>query len=258
MPDTPEADPNGSLAATGCNESAYLRDTTVEDGTELAPGQAFTKTWQFKNIGICAWSKAYSIQYVSGSSMDGADTSIDRAVKPGEAADISVSLLAPPAPGTYTGYWTLADKNGTGFGEKVYVEIVVAECAGCHCYSLADECRTDCPRTQACDGNSDGLRRLNPCYIRFLPTCDEQTKPYAGASPAGVPAQFLQSNPARGSGPRSGAAAGYISTRSPADAFPGVSPDGNGDGSGDTGAECRDSDCLRRESLYPARSGSGL
>ncbi len=99
---------------------------TIEDGTELAPGQVFTKTWELKNIGTCKWSKAYSMTFVSGDDMDGIGTEISRAIDSGETARISVDLTAPGAPGTYRGYWVLADKGGNVFGETVYVKIVVS------------------------------------------------------------------------------------------------------------------------------------
>ncbi len=117
----------GPLAATGCNESVYVRDATIEDGTELAPGEPFTKTWEIRNIGTCAWSRAYSMKFVSGDPMDGFDDTIGRAVKPGDTAKISVSLTAPDEAGSYTGYWMLADKSGNPFGEQVLVQIVVSD-----------------------------------------------------------------------------------------------------------------------------------
>src|SRR5215213_147898 len=38
--------PNPSTLASGCNNLALIRDVTIESGTEVEPGAAFTKTWQ--------------------------------------------------------------------------------------------------------------------------------------------------------------------------------------------------------------------
>jgi hypothetical protein len=112
---------------SSCESSAYVSDVTIEDGTELAPGESFTKTWEFENTGSCAWRKTFSVEFVSGDDMDGSSTEIDTVVDPGEEAELSISLTAPEDEGAYTGYWQLADSNGHTFGERVYVQIVVSD-----------------------------------------------------------------------------------------------------------------------------------
>lgn len=121
---------SGSYAyASICENSAYLSDVTIDDGTELGPGETFTKTWEFENTGSCTWSKTFAVEFISGDDMDGSSTEINTVVDPGEEADLSVSLTAPADEGTYTGYWQLADTNGYPFGERVYVQIVVSDAA---------------------------------------------------------------------------------------------------------------------------------
>ena len=36
-----------------CNDAIYVSDVTIPDGTILAPGGEFKKTWQFQNTGTC-------------------------------------------------------------------------------------------------------------------------------------------------------------------------------------------------------------
>jgi hypothetical protein len=49
--------------------------------------------------------------------MDGTPTQpLGQAVKPGESVDISVALVAPEQPGTYTGEWMLQTPDGRRFG----------------------------------------------------------------------------------------------------------------------------------------------
>jgi len=113
----------------GCNDAIYVSDVTIPDGTVLAPGEVFTKTWEFQNIGSCAWDGDYSIIFSSGTDMDGETTTIDQEVSVNSVGDISVSLVAPDAEGTYVGYWRIADSSGNPFGESVYVMIVVSDSA---------------------------------------------------------------------------------------------------------------------------------
>ena len=110
-----------------CANSIYLKDITIKDGTVLMPGEPFKKIWRLKNTGACAWRGEYSLVFVSGYDMDGETTTINQYVAPGEEAKISVSLTAPEAEGTYTGYWILTDGMGNVFGETIFVQIVVSE-----------------------------------------------------------------------------------------------------------------------------------
>jgi hypothetical protein len=123
----PTATPYTYVLSNSCDSSGYMSDVTIDDGTILAPGATFTKTWKMANTGSCSWSSSYSIAFVSGDDMDGSETEIEESVSPGSTAEISVNLTAPDDEGTYTGYWQLANSSGTLFGEKVYVQIVVSE-----------------------------------------------------------------------------------------------------------------------------------
>jgi len=112
--------------ANVCDNSGYVSDVTIPDGTIMAPGQAFVKTWMLKNTGTCTWSKKYSLNFASGEQMGGADTKIGESVAPGEQVKISVSMIAPQTTKTYTGYWRMANESGKTFGATVWVQIVVS------------------------------------------------------------------------------------------------------------------------------------
>jgi Ig-like domain from next to BRCA1 gene len=113
--------------AYGCYNAVYVSDVTIPDGTVLAPGEAFVKTWKFQNTGSCDWGEDFWITFSSGEEMDGDDTEIDEAIDAGDKAEISVALIAPDDEGTYTGYWQLSTEDGTVFGERVYVLVVVSD-----------------------------------------------------------------------------------------------------------------------------------
>lgn len=117
---------SSSSNAVGCDNSAYVSDVTIPDGTVLTPGAAFTKTWSLQNTGSCEWTTSYSMVFYSGNSMSGATTSLSASVSAGSSSNISVEMTAPTATGSYTGYWRLQNASGVAFGESVYVQIVVS------------------------------------------------------------------------------------------------------------------------------------
>ncbi len=109
--------------ATGCDNSVYISDVTIPDGTTVTPGQTFTKTWKVSNTGTCAWTAAYQIIFLYGDIMGGKATAIGKIVNPGESADVSVVLTAPSTAGNITGTWRLANANAQPFGTALTVVI---------------------------------------------------------------------------------------------------------------------------------------
>ncbi|MGD0173680.1 MAG: NBR1-Ig-like domain-containing protein [Anaerolineales bacterium] len=122
----PSATRPAVTVASTCDNSAYVSDVTIPDGTVIAPGGSFTKTWSIRNTGTCDWSTAYALAFLSGSAMDGSTTKLSASVSAGDAVNISVGMYAPMAAGTYTGYWRMQNAVGTFFGEAVFVKIVVS------------------------------------------------------------------------------------------------------------------------------------
>jgi len=112
---------------TACDNAAYVSDVTIPDGTIFAPGEAFTKTWNFQNTGTCTWSTSYSIVYASGNAMGGSTTALSSSLASAGTLNVSVDMTAPSSSGTYTGYWRLQNTAGTAFGQSVYVQIVVSD-----------------------------------------------------------------------------------------------------------------------------------
>ena len=119
VPDVP--DPSGCTL-----NGAFEADVTVPDGKEFPSGTPFVKTWRMRNSGSCPWKAGTRLVFVSGDRMDGPPTvNLASPVAPGDDTAISVDLVAPPAPGTYTGHWQLESPDGTSFGSIIYVQIVV-------------------------------------------------------------------------------------------------------------------------------------
>ncbi len=112
-----------------CNLATFIKDVTVPDGTEFAPGEHFTKTWRLKNVGSCTWQN-YALVFDSGAQMGAPSAvAIPGTVAPGQTVDVSVDLVAPNSAGTYKGYWRLRDDKGVIFGlttgNPFWVEIKV-------------------------------------------------------------------------------------------------------------------------------------
>jgi TIR domain-containing protein/Ig-like domain-containing protein len=106
------------IISIGCtNRAQFIADVTVPDGTTIPPGAKFKKTWRFKNIGSCSWTKDYALVFSSGVDMNGpqhAKFPLD--VTSGQTVDISVDLEAPLTLGHYRGYWIFNDSSGKAFG----------------------------------------------------------------------------------------------------------------------------------------------
>jgi hypothetical protein len=127
------ASPTTSLSsggAVGCDNSVFVTDVTIPDGTQMTPGQAFTKTWRLQNNGTCPWTTAYKLSFVSGDAMGGNAVNLTRTVNPGESVDIAVPMTAPAAPGQARGDWRLVNASGQQFGTFVYVIINVGTTTG--------------------------------------------------------------------------------------------------------------------------------
>jgi hypothetical protein len=105
--------------------ATFVADVTIPDGTEMAPGEAFAKTWRIRSSGCAPWPTGSRLVFVSGDGMGGSD-GVEVAETPlGETADVTVQLAAPEDAGTYKGYWQMQAPDGTPFGDQFYVMIVV-------------------------------------------------------------------------------------------------------------------------------------
>lgn len=119
----------GSEIST-CDSGGFVKDVTIPDGTNMAIGTKFTKTWEIKNIGTCTWNKNYQIVFYGGEQM-AADTILtftDKDIEPGESVQISIEMTAPDKTGNFDSYWILRNDVGQNFfvdGSSIYVKITV-------------------------------------------------------------------------------------------------------------------------------------
>jgi len=115
---------------TGDN-SKFVADITVPDGTQFTAGSTFTKTWQIQNIGTTTWSTQYKLVFVDGLTGANNTLSIDlpKEVKPGELIELSVNFIAPANYGSYNSWWRMLNSNGAIFGDPFSVIFSVGSSA---------------------------------------------------------------------------------------------------------------------------------
>ena len=115
---TPTTTPGpATVPPSSCDKVQFIADVNIPDGTTLAPGATFTKTWRLKNIGSCAWSTSYQLVFFSGEKMGAASSAtFPQNVALGQTIDISINMTAPSTAGSYRGYWMFKNANGALFG----------------------------------------------------------------------------------------------------------------------------------------------
>jgi len=106
------------------NDSAFVADVTVPDGTVISGGQGFNKIWRVRNAGTCAWGLGYDFAFVGGEAM-GTTTFIALPnTAPGATADLLVAFTAPASAGAHVGQWRVRAGN-VPFGGTFTVSISV-------------------------------------------------------------------------------------------------------------------------------------
>ncbi|MGC8856710.1 MAG: NBR1-Ig-like domain-containing protein [Anaerolineae bacterium] len=124
------APPAGTATGSLCDNSAFVADITVPDGTVMKPGEDFYKIWRLKNTGICTWDEGYQLAFAWGDPLDGVPFNIkqkDDFVLPGATTDIGINMTAHLAPGEYSGCWRMKNDHGVFFGAVVCVNIKVVK-----------------------------------------------------------------------------------------------------------------------------------
>ena len=108
-----------------CDNAIWVADVSVQDGTEMSPGQGFEKIWRIKNTGSCIWDTGYKLVYGYGVEMSGQARNLNSIINPEETVEVTVVFTAPLTTGSYQSYWRMRNAAGANFGEFFYVDIVV-------------------------------------------------------------------------------------------------------------------------------------
>ena len=117
---TPTPKASATTATKLCDqaEPGTPIDVTIQDDTQMLPGQTFTKVWRLRNSGTCTWSKDYSIAVFSGESMDAPQPACRCQIRSSRvrSMDISVDLVAPALPALTRATGSCATPPAPGLG----------------------------------------------------------------------------------------------------------------------------------------------
>jgi hypothetical protein len=115
----------------GCNDGILLNESAPYDGAMLNPGQAYDKSFGFKNIGSCAWDEGYAFVFqpaFSSPDFKGYNIVFRKAedfTAPQKGITFILKLNASNVPGVHIGAWKLRDDAGNYFGSMVWVKYVI-------------------------------------------------------------------------------------------------------------------------------------
>ena len=107
------------------NQLKYLKDLTIPDGSEVAPGKKITKRWLISNEGSCNWDQSYSFQLISGLALGADQVQELYPARQGSEAVVEITFTAPDNPGRYNSWWQAYDPMGHRFGDSLYMDIMV-------------------------------------------------------------------------------------------------------------------------------------
>jgi hypothetical protein len=97
------------FAGEACDEAVELLDENgLPEGETVEPGEEVTAMWEVRNVGTCTWGAAHAWVFTGGEPVAIVASSVSPAeVAPNESAQLSVTFLAPEAPGRYAAQWQL-------------------------------------------------------------------------------------------------------------------------------------------------------
>lgn len=115
---------------------ASLQDVTYNDGEAVFPGTVFNKIWSVENTGSQTWPEGTRLICVSGFGKDLAPQRIGRqevsyAVNPAKAGEkvsiVAENITAPEVSGKFMSYYRFVAPDGSRFGDRLWINIVVEE-----------------------------------------------------------------------------------------------------------------------------------
>merc|ERR1712137_781302 len=111
-------------------QARFVRDVTIFDGTEMAPGTSFTKIWTVRNDGTHEWPEDVKLQCVGGDELQAphrVKLQHHGKVALGSEVQLAVDLVAPQRAGRYIAYFRLITPSGKKFGQRIWCSINVVD-----------------------------------------------------------------------------------------------------------------------------------
>lgn len=128
---TPTVTPEGlsltQTAQSGCsNDLNFISHITFPPNTYVTAGSNFTKVWQVSNNGTCDWI-GYQLVHASGDVLGANSPDAIPVVSAGNNANLSLDMVSPSTPGTYSSGWRIKDEKGNLFGSELTITIIVPQ-----------------------------------------------------------------------------------------------------------------------------------
>jgi hypothetical protein len=98
-----------------CDDSQFVADVTIPDGTTVRAGQRFVKIWEIRNTGLVPWRGRFEQRQgvLSGPGLCGSPSIVPvPTTMPGQVVLISVTFTTPSLPGSCRVDWKMTDKDG--------------------------------------------------------------------------------------------------------------------------------------------------
>lgn len=109
-----------------CKMIRFVKDVTIPDGTEVAPGAAFTKTWRIRNEGgSLIASVSPQLIFKKGDKMGAPNFISLQPLALNQEVDVSIPMVAPTEPGKYVGVWQICGPWGKRIGQNLKIKIRV-------------------------------------------------------------------------------------------------------------------------------------
>ncbi|MEN6435760.1 MAG: NBR1-Ig-like domain-containing protein [Anaerolineaceae bacterium] len=122
---------NGSFSV---QDTATFVEENYPDNSIFTPGQTLVKTWEIKNTGSLTWSTAYQLILFASPQGDSLSSpsqiNFPQETAPGKTVSLSLPLVAPVTPGTYSVYWAIRNERGEMVavdGGNLWVKIQVCK-----------------------------------------------------------------------------------------------------------------------------------
>jgi hypothetical protein len=112
--ETAAAQPDLAVAVIPGDQSTFVSDLDVPDGTRVRAGGRIVKTWALRNSGTVPWVGRYlrrSAAFGPDECVTPAEVPIP-ATGPGEDVRVSVDVRVPEVPGYHQVYWKMVDADG--------------------------------------------------------------------------------------------------------------------------------------------------
>lgn len=117
----------GRAAHAARPRARFMSEAGVMDGTPVAPGQRYSKSWTMANTGDVPWAQGTRLVHVGGDRLGAPASVLVPEAAPGAPVDIELELEAPQTPGRYVSYWRLTTPEGSRFGHRVWIDVRVEQ-----------------------------------------------------------------------------------------------------------------------------------